>query len=105
MICLIGIILIGKSWGILAILLGLMAIFYGAIWPMYGACAGDYFPRDVMGTVIGAWTPLYGLGAIMVHWVSGMLRDATGAYDHSFIICSVMAGVAIFFMSMVKRAD
>ena len=105
MACLIGIIIIGKTWGILAILLGFMAIFYGAIWPMYGACAGDYFPRDVMGTVIGAWTPLYGFGAIMVHWVSGMLRDATGAYDHSFIICSGMAGVAIVFMSMVKRGD
>jgi nitrate/nitrite transporter NarK len=58
-----------------------------------------------MGTVIGARTPLYGFGAIMVHWVSGMLRDATGAYDHSFIICSGMAGVAILFMSMVKRGD
>jgi sugar phosphate permease len=50
----------------LSVLVGTLAVFYGVIWPMYGACAGDYFPKEVMGTVIGAWTPFYGLGAILV---------------------------------------
>jgi MFS family permease len=59
----------------LCILIGCMAIFYGATFPMYGACAGDFFPKDIMGTVIGAWTPLYGCGAILTHWSTGMLRD------------------------------
>ena len=105
MACLIGILFTGQSWRFLFVIIGIMAIFYGAIWPMYGACAGDYFPRDVMGTVIGAWTPLYGFGAILVHWITGMIRDTTGAYGKAFIICSVMAGLAIFFMSQVKRRE
>ena len=101
--CLIGILFIGNSWGMLFILVGIMALFYGATFPLYGACAGDYFPRDVMGTVIGAWTPLYGLGAILVHWVTGILRDTTGIYDHAFIINAAMAAAGLFLICLVKK--
>jgi sugar phosphate permease len=70
---------------------------------MYGICAGDYFPKEIMGTVIGAWTPFYGGGAILVHWVSGALRDATGIYDHVFIINAVMAALGIALMFTVNK--
>jgi sugar phosphate permease len=103
--CLIGILFIGNSWGMLCILVGIMALFYGATFPLYGACAGDYFPRDMMGTVIGAWTPLYGLGAILVHWVTGILRDATGIYNHAFIINAVMAAAGLFLICLVKKSE
>jgi sugar phosphate permease len=101
--CLIGILLIGNSWETLFILVGITALFYGATFPLYGACAGDYFPRDMMGTVIGAWTPLYGLGAILVHWITGILRDTTGVYDHAFIINSAMAAAGLFLICLVKK--
>lgn len=104
MVCLIGILFVGRSWGILIVLIGFLGVFYGAIWPMYGACAGDYFPREVMGTVIGAWTPLYGFGAIVVHWITGMIRDATGSYDYAFIICIITTGLSIGLMSLVRPA-
>jgi len=103
--CLIGILLTGNSWGVLYVLVGILAMFYGATWPMYGACAGDYFPKDMMGTVIGAWTPLYGAGAILVHWVTGILRDTTGVYDHAFIINAAMAAAGLFFMCLVKKRE
>lgn len=83
---------------------GIMAVFYGATFPMYGACGGDYFPKDVMGTVIGAWTPFYGLGAILSHWVIGLLRDRMGVYDQAFIINAVMAGIAMALMGLVRVA-
>ena len=86
-------------------LVGVLAFFFGAIFPIYGACAGDYFPREVMGTVIGAWTPFYGLGAIMVHWVTGILRDQTGVYDHAFSICIATALFAILLISPLKKAQ
>ncbi len=100
---LIGILFIGNSWEMLFILVGIMALFYGATFPIYGACAGDYFPRDVMGTVIGAWTPFYGLGAILVHWVTGILRDTTGIYDHAFMINAAMAAGGLFLICLVKK--
>lgn len=103
-VCLIGILLAGNSWILLYVLIGIMALFYGVTFPMYGACAGDYFPKHIMGTVIGAWTPFYGAGAILVHWVSGLLRDTTGSYDHAFIINAIMAAVALILIYFVKGA-
>ena len=104
MASLIGILFAGRSWVTLIILIGILGTFYGAVWPLYGACAGDYFPRELMGTVIGAWTPLYGFGAIMVHWITGMIRDATGSYDFAFIICIITIGLSIALMCLVKPA-
>ena len=100
---LIGIVAIGNSWNSLSFLIGFVAVFYGATWPIYGACAGDYFPKEMMGTVLGAWTPLYGLGAIATHWITGILRDSTGVYGHSFIINAVMAAVGVVLMAFVRK--
>ena len=101
--CLIGILFSGNSWVILFILVGFIGLFYGATFPLYGACAGDYFSKDLMGTVIGAWTPMYGLGAILAHWITGILRDTTGVYDYAFIINAGMAVAGLFLICLVKN--
>jgi len=101
--CLAGILLVGNSWVMVCLLVGIMALFYGVTWPIYGACAADYFPKDLMGTVIGALTPLYGLGAILVHWVSGVLRDSTGRYDHAFMLNTITAVMAILFIRAIRE--
>jgi len=101
--CLAGVILAGNSWAMLCVFVGIMAVFYGATFPMYGACAGDFFPREMMGTVIGVWTPFYGIGAISAHWVSGLLRDMTGSYDVPFIINTVMAAIGSMLMFTVRQ--
>lgn len=98
-----AILLIGNSWLWLCILIAVLAVFYGAIFPIYGACAGDYFQREIMGTVIGAWTPFYGSGAILTHWITGILRDTTGNYTYAFIIGTVMSAVAAVLMSLVRK--
>ncbi|MEW6668374.1 MAG: MFS transporter [Thermodesulfobacteriota bacterium] len=97
-------VLFSRTPGTLYAFVGIMAVFYGATFPMYGACGGDYFPKDVMGTVIGAWTPFYGLGAILSNWVIGWLRDRMGVYDQAFIINAVMAGTAMALMVLVRAA-
>ena len=74
---------------VLCLVTGAMAVFYGATFPIYGACAGDYFPREAIGTVAGSWTPFYGSGAILTHWVTGRLRDVTGSYDLAFLLCAL----------------
>jgi sugar phosphate permease len=102
-VCLASILLVGESWGMLYLFIGCMAVFYGPTFPIYGACAGDYFPREIMATVIGAWTPFYGLGAILTHWITGMLRDATGVYHHAFFINMLMAAVGMVLMCFVRK--
>lgn len=99
---LIGLQFIGGSWVLLCGITAALAVFYGSTFPIYGACAGDYFPREAMGTVAGAWTPFYGIGAILTHWVTGMLRDVNGVYDHAYLVCAVMAAVSVALMSLVK---
>lgn len=89
----------GSSWFLLCASIGLMAAFYGATFPLYGVCAGDYFPREAMATVLGAWTPFYGLGAVAVHWVNGILVDVTGVYTHSFAIGIFMSIAATLLMA------
>ena len=101
--CLIGILLSGDSWIMFYVLIGIMAVFYGVTFPMYGACAGDYFPKEVTGTVIGAWTPFYGAGAILVHWTSGVLWDTTGSYDQAFMINAIMAALGIVLICTIKK--
>ena len=101
--CLIGILFTKNSWVMLFILVAFIALFYGATFPLYGACAGDYFPKHLMGTVIGAWTPMYGFGAILVHWVTGILRDTTGIYDYAFTINAGMALISLFLICLVKK--
>jgi len=102
-ISLAGILLSGNSWIMLYVFVAVTAVFYGATFPMYGVCAGDYFPKEIMGTVIGAWTPFYGAGAILVHWMSGVLRDTTGNYNQAFIINAVMAAVGIALICIVNK--
>jgi MFS family permease len=104
-VCLASILLVGESWVMLYLFIGCMAVFYGPTFPIYGACAGDYFPREIMATVIGAWTPFYGLGAILTHWVTGMLRDATGVYHQAFFINMLMAAVGMVLMCFVRRNE
>ncbi len=101
--CLAAIILVDSSWLTLCILIGVLAIFYGPTFPIYGACAGDYFPPEIMGTVIGGWTPFYGAGAILTHWITGILRDTTGTYHQSFLINVLMAIGAIVLIGFVGK--
>lgn len=100
---LFGIVLSGQSWTMLYFLVGLFAVFYGPTFPIYGACAGDYFPKRVMGSVIGAWTPFYGFGAILSHWVTGLLRDSTGVYTMAFVTNGVMALAGLVLILFVQK--
>lgn len=102
---LIGILACGNMWGLLYAFIGCLGIFYGVTFPIYGLCAGDYFPQEAIGTVIGAWTPFYGSGAIIAHWVTGILRDKTGVYDQAFMIFIITAAAGVLLMGMVKRSQ
>jgi MFS family permease len=99
-----GILLSSGSVPLVFFFVGLMAVFYGVTFPIYGACAGDYFPKHMIGTVIGAWTPFYGLGAIASHWLGGMLRDTTGHYAQAFVLNALMAFAAFLLFFAVGRS-
>jgi len=100
-----GVIASAQGIPILFVSIALLGIFYGITWPMYGACGGDYFRKEVIGTVIGAWTPFYGLGAILAHFISGRIRDMTQSFQPAFYLAILFALAAAFLMQRVKRPD
>lgn len=81
-----------------------LGAFYGATFPMYAATGGDYFPKEMMGTVIGFFTFFYGLGAIGAHRVAGHIRDVSGSFTTSFVIALFAAVAAAGLMYFVRRA-
>ena len=103
-VSLIGIFACGDMWGLLYAFIGCLGIFYGVTFPIYGLCAGDYFPQEAIGTVIGAWTPFYGSGAIIAHWITGILRDKTGVYDQAFMLFIITAAAGVLLMCMVRKS-
>jgi len=83
----------------------LLGIFYGATFPLYGACGGDYFRKEILGTVIGAFTPFYAFGAIAAHWFGGSVRDATGSFFIPFVTAIGLAVVSAVLMSFVRKEE
>ena len=99
----LGILLSGGNIYLLYLSVMVLGMFNGATWPMYGACGGDYFPREVMGTVIGAWTPFYGFGAISANFLGGRIRDVTQSFEWAFYLSVISAVIAAGLMWMVKK--
>ena len=102
-VAMVALLVVGKQLFLLYFFVGCVGVAYGTTFPIYGLCAGDYFPREAIATVAGAWTPFYGFGAILTHWISGTLRDTTDVYNHAFIISAVMAFMGLLLMSRVRK--
>ena len=81
-----------------------LGALFGATFPMYGAAGGDYFQKEIMGTVIGALTIFYGSGAILAHRLAGHIRDATGSFTIPFTIAIVASIIAAVLMGLVKQS-
>jgi sugar phosphate permease len=97
-----GILFAGSQWYLLFFCVGVMGVFYGITFPMYSACAGDYYRKQIIGSIIGAWTPFYGLGAIVANRMTGYFRDLTGTFTIPFGISVMSAVFASFLMLMVR---
>jgi OFA family oxalate/formate antiporter-like MFS transporter len=86
---------------LLRIGIGWFGFIYGPIFPMYAACARDYFPKEVAGTVIGLLTLFYGIGAMVGPIVGGHLTDLTGTFCWSFgigALAALLAGLLTGFL-------
>ncbi len=88
---------------LLRIGIGWFGFIYGPIWPMYAACARDYFPKQVVGTVIGLLTLFYGIGAMVGPIVGGHLTDLTGTFRWSFGIGALASSSAGLLIGFLRR--
>ena len=83
--------------------IGWFGFIYGPIFPMYAACARDYFPKEVAGTVIGLLTLFYGTGAMVGPIVGGHLTDLMGTFRWSFGVGALAALLASLIIGFLKR--
>lgn len=60
-------------------LISVYGVLFGALWPIYAACAGDLFPSST-GTALGLWTLIMGVGALLAPIISGSLADVSNSY-------------------------
>lgn len=88
---------------LLTIGIGWFGFIYGPIFPMYAACARDYFPKEVAGRVIGLLTLFYGTGAMVGPIVAGHLTDLTGTFHYSFGIGALTALLASLIIGFLRR--
>jgi sugar phosphate permease len=88
---------------LLTVGIGWFGFIYGPIWPMYAACARDYFPKQVSGTVIGLLTLFYGVGAMVGPMIGGHLTDLMGTFKWSFGLGAFASLFAGFLIGFLKR--
>lgn len=96
------IILAGSNLAMLYTGIGLFGVFFGATFPLYGACGGDYFRKEIIGTVIGAFTPFYAFGAICANWFGGYIKDVSGSFTVPFVAAFLLAIISAVLMLFVK---
>ncbi len=102
----LGVVLAGGNGVALFTCIAVLGAFYGATFPMYGAISGDYFRKEITGTVIGTLTAFYGIGAIIGHRAGGHIRDVTGSFSIPFtmaLFAAVFSAILMFFSRPAKN--
>ncbi len=88
--------------------LSLITIIYGfsrgAIFPLYAACASDYFPKEFVGTIVGIWALFFGIGSILAPVIAGWTADITGTLTWSFILATATAMLSLFLLLPAGKA-
>ena len=95
--------LVGSHILLLMIVIGCFGFLYGAIWPMYAACARDYFPKEMAGSIFGLLTIFYGVGIMLAPVLSGYLADITETFGWSFGLGAFTSFMAAFLVGFLKK--
>jgi OFA family oxalate/formate antiporter-like MFS transporter len=92
-----------SSFATLSISSAILGIGYGALWPVYAAITGDYFPRAYSGTIIGLWTFYMGIGSIAAPPLAGWTIDSTGSFAWAFLLTAITAIISMLLLfPMIK---
>lgn len=77
---------------------GFFGLAYGAVWPVYAAVASDFFPGNQIGSVVGLWTVLLGLGSLASPVICGWTIDLYGGYTWTFLLGLLSGLLSIVFL-------
>jgi len=89
--------------GSIGFVIATYGVLFGALWPLYAACAGDLFPSST-GTALGLWTFMMGLGALMAPIVGGFMADVSGSYAPTLQASATAYVVATMLMVATAKS-
>ena len=81
-----------------------LGISYGGVWVLYAALVRDLYGGDVAGGVMGAWTLLGGLGLLLSPPLGGLMFDATGGYELTYLAAAAAAALSMAFAAPLRAA-
>lgn len=89
----------------LGFVIAIYGIFFGALWPIYAACAVDVAPSSV-GTVLGLWTLMMGVSALAAPVIGGFIADVAESYVTAFQLSAIayIAAIALL-LSLILKAN
>lgn len=100
---LLALIAAGSNQALITFSTIIIGFSYGSIFPLYAACAFDYFSLEIIGAVTGLWTVCAGVGMTVSPIIAGYVADVTGTFTRSFLLAIIAAIAALALISLVKR--
>jgi sugar phosphate permease len=98
-----GLVLAKRNVDLLMACVTTLGFFFHPVWPLYSACAKDYFEDHMTGTIIGLWTLFYGVGGVVAPVIAGYIADQTETFVYSFILSIVLVSISSLFMFLAKE--
>jgi MFS family permease len=72
--------------------------FYPAMFPIYAACASEYFGAESSGSVLGLWTLFYGIGATASPTIAGYMSESMGSYSPAFTLSAAIMILSVILL-------
>jgi MFS transporter, OFA family, oxalate/formate antiporter len=96
----------GSSWPLMVIILLLIGGNYGSNLSLFPSATKDYFGLKNIGVNYGFIFLAWGFAGLIMPWVNGKIKDATGSNNLTFfiIICMLLAGCILTFVSRAIAA-
>jgi MFS transporter, OFA family, oxalate/formate antiporter len=92
----------GAGWPLTLLVVCLLGLNYGSNLSLFPAASKDYFGLKSFGMNYGMLFTSWGAAGLILPWLNGKIKDATGSSDLSFfIIIGMMIGAAL--LSFVSR--
>jgi len=94
--------LVGDRSGALLVAVCIFGFFFTACWPIYAAAAGDRFPSEATGSVLGVWALFYGIAVMLGPTLGGYLADLTGSFRYPFYLAAFVAALGASLLFWVE---
>ena len=97
----------GAEWPVMLLLVLLIGANYGANLSLFPSITKDYFGLKNFGVNYGFMFTAWGVAGLVIPWVNGRIKDATGSNNLTFLIIIVilLVAAALTFVSRSIAAN